>query len=122
MILQLTEVQAELLYRMLGGKTQDTSADVGDTIDLGSGLIGGEVSAPKLTDLATKEVLLTNITALRQREDQRSIVRLGKVIADLESSGFNEETITDLRKAQTDATTHKSKKYALPKTKKSGDL
>lgn len=116
MILQLTEVQAELLYRMLGGKTQtvlgdslgEGTIDLGDSVDLGQGQ-----KVVKETDLETTEALLSNITALRQREDARSIVRLRRVIVDLEASGFNAETIENLKKAKDDAETHKSQKYAL---------
>ena len=111
MILKLTETQAELLYRLLGGK----SGSQGDTdaIDLGDNIIPGSgVVEPKLSDPETTDDLLTRITALRQREDQRSLVRLESVIDELESSGFKEDSIAELRRAQVDAVSHNQEKYS----------
>ena len=132
MILQLTTTQAELLYRVLGGKKEglESEIDEGGLIDGLEGGLGkdeginsgiGEKFPPILTpeDILVKTDILLAIAQARQKEDERAIVLLDKVIRDLEVSGFNELTVQTLKSAKIGAQEHNEKKYSEEfKTKK----
>jgi len=114
MILQLTTTQAELLYRVLGGKKEILS-EIGEgegsipkDKELGSNL--PVVLSPD--DLLVQRGILLAIAQVRQKEDERAIVLLDKVIRDLEVSGFNELTVQTLKSAKLGAQDHNDKKYS----------
>lgn len=120
MILNVTTEEAEVLYRVLGGK-KDVALG-GDVLKGGLSL-GGIDKFPGVADPfadailspadeALKQNLLLKVTLKRQREDARSLAKLDKLVDDLEASGFNEDTITTLRKVQNDSLVHNDTKYS----------
>ena len=127
MILNITEKEAELIYRMLGGKRsgetegnigEDISSDVGDSILVppGSGIdvIGGI----SIEDTPTVDSLMAKVVEKRQNADRRVLAKLDKVIEELKDSGFAEQEVTALKFIKADVATHNEKKYAGLKKKK----
>ena len=120
MILNVTTEEAEVLYRVLGGKKGVPLGE--DVLDAGIGLgigeknpgvadpFAGAILSP--ADEFLKQSVLIKVTLKRQQEDARALVKLDKLVDDLEASGFNEDTIADLRRAQVDSLVHNNTKYS----------
>tara|TARA_R100000951_G_scaffold105285_1_gene98994 strand:+ start:131 stop:502 length:372 start_codon:yes stop_codon:yes gene_type:complete len=123
MVLNITEKEAELIYRMLGGKRLgNAESDLGDSV-LGetSSKVPGGVFMPGSgileEDLETRDSLMTKVVEKRKNADRRVLEKLDKIIEELEGSGFSEDHVNSLNKIKTDASAHNEKKYVVFKNK-----
>lgn len=116
MILSITEKEAELIYRLLGGKTQSDILDLGNQIGVGVG-VGDSVSLINEDDLETTNSLMAKVVEKRQNSDKRILERLDKIAEELQDSGFNEAEVAKIRIIKTSADEHNKRKYSLNEKK-----
>lgn len=119
MILSITEKEAELIYRLLGGKTQSDILDLGNQIGVGVGVNDG-VSLINEDDLEATNSLMAKVVEKRQNSDKRILEKLDKIVEELQDSGFSEEEVAKIRTIKTSADTHNKKKYSFAAKEKKG--
>lgn len=113
MILSITEKEAELIYRLLGGKTQSDAANIEDQIG-----VKNNVSLIGEADLETSNSLIAKVVEKRQRSDERILEKLDKIVQELQDSGFSEDEVEKIQSVKLSADTHNKKKYPIIKQKK----
>lgn len=116
MILSITEKEAELIYRLLGGKTQADTSSIGNQI--GAGIDNSVVSLIGEADLETSNSLMAKVVEKRQNSDKRILAKLDKIVQELQDSGFSEEEVAKIQTIKSSADTHNKKKYSAVKQKK----
>ena len=110
MILSITEKEAELIYRLLGGKTQ---------ADLENSELPSQINNEILPeDSEAQESLMLKVIEKRQNSDKRILAKLDKIVQELQDSGFSEEEVEKIQSVKSSADTHNKKKYPITKEKK----